>query len=84
MILGRPINLWLGLVTASLAFAQVIIVTVLPDIDPIQVATIIGSLGGLLAVIITLVANQPPTVAPGDVVNIQTPAGEDNRAITVQ
>ena len=84
MILGRPINLWLGLVTASLAFAQVIIVTVLPDIDPIQVATIIGSLGGLLAVIITLVANQPPTVAPGAVVNIKTPQGEADRAITVQ
>ena len=84
MIFGRPINLWLGLVTASLAFAQVIIVTVLPDVDPTQVATILGALGGLLAVIVAIVANQPPTVAPGDVVNIQTPAGEQNRAVTVQ
>lgn len=84
MIFGRPINLWLGLVTASLAFAQVIIVTVLPDVDPSQVATILGALGGLLAVIVAIVANQPPTVQSGSVVNIQTPAGEQNRAITVQ
>ncbi len=84
MIFGRPINLWLGLVTASLAFAQVIIVTVVPDVDPTTVATVLGSFGGLLAVFIALVANQPPTVASGDTVHVLTPAGEANRAVTVR
>jgi hypothetical protein len=83
MIFGRPINLWLGLVTASLAFAQVLIVTLVPDVDPTTVATVLGAFGGLLAVIIALVANQPPVVSPGDTVNIQTPAGETNRSVTV-
>ena len=83
MILGRPINLWLGFVTALLAFTQVLVVTLLPDIDPTAVATVLGALGGLLAVIIALVANQPPTVNAGSTVNVITPPGEANREVTV-
>ena len=84
MIFGRPTNLWLGLVTAGVAFAQVLTVTLRPDLDAKTVATVFGSFGALLAVVIVLIANQPPTVQPGGVVNIQTPAGEENRAITVR
>lgn len=83
MILGRPTNLWLGLVTATLAFVQVVIVTLVPTIDPIAVATIIGSLGGLLAVVIALVANQPPTLNPGDAFHVTTPAGQPNATTIV-
>ncbi len=83
MILGRPINLWLGLVTAALAFAQVLIVTLRPDLNPTTVATILGAFGGLLAVAIALVANQPPTVAQGDTVKVITPEGQPNTTITV-
>ena len=83
MILGRPINLWLGLVTASLAFAQVIIVTAVPDVDPTTVATILGALGGLLAVIVAIVANQPPVVSPGDTIQVVTPAGTPNETRVV-
>ncbi len=82
MIFGRPINLWLGLVTASLAFAQVLIVTLVPDIDPTTVATILGAFGGLLAVVIALVANQPAVVNEGDTVKVITPVDQPNRTIT--
>jgi len=82
VIFGRPTNLWLGLVTAGLAFVQVLIVTLVPTADPIAVATIIGSLGGLLAVIIALVANQPPAVKEGDPFVVVTPAGQANETRT--
>ncbi len=82
MIFGRPINLWLGLVTASLAFAQVLIVTLVPDVDPTAVATVLGALGGLLAVMVALIANQAPTVNEGDTVNVVTPQDQPNRTIT--
>ncbi len=78
MIFGRPINLWLGLVTASLAFAQVLIVTLVPA----TVATILGAFGGLLAVVIALVANQPAVVNEGDTVKVITPVDQPNRTIT--
>ncbi len=83
MILGRPTNLWLGLVTAALAFVQVAVITVVPDVNAAAVATLLGSLGGLLGVIITLVANQPPTVNSGDTVNVVTPQGQPNTTVTV-
>jgi hypothetical protein len=83
MIFGRPTNLWLGLVTAALAFTQVVVVTVVPDADPTAVATILGSLGGLLAVVIALVANGTPTVMSGSDVNVVTPQGQPNTTVTV-
>ena len=82
MILGRPTNIWLGLVTAALAFTQVVIVTVRPDINATSVATVLGSLGGLLAVVIALIANQPPTVNSGDTVKVVTPEGQPNYTVT--
>lgn len=83
MIFGRPTQLWLGLTTATIAFAQVLIVNLVPGTDPQAVATILGSLGGLLGVVILLIANQPPTVNEGSKVNVVTPDGEPNRSVTV-
>jgi hypothetical protein len=83
MIFGRPVNLWLGLTTAALAFVQVTIVTVLPDVDPTAVATVLGAAGLLLGAVITLVANQPPTVNSGDTVTVVTPKGQPNETVTV-
>lgn len=81
MILGRPTNLWLGVVSAALATLQIILVQL--GYDATAVATILGAVGLLLGAIIALIANQPPTVAPGSTVNVQTPAGQDNRTVTV-
>jgi hypothetical protein len=78
MIFGRPTNLWLALVTAALAFAQVLIINLVPGVDAIAVATILGSLGGFLAVVITLVANQPPSINVGDPYTVVTPASLPN------
>ena len=81
MIYGRPTNLWLALVTAVLTFAQVVLVNLVPQVDAAEVATILGSLGGVLAVAIALIANQPAVVQPGDTITVITPKGEPNRQI---
>jgi len=80
MILGRPTNLWLGLVTATLGFAQIAITSLhlLPGVEPQSVATVLGALGLLLGALIALVAGQPPTLNVGDAYNVTTPAGEPN------
>jgi hypothetical protein len=78
MIFGRPTTLWLGLVTAGTAFAQVVIVTLIPEANPAQVATILGALGLLLGALIALIANQPPTLNVGDKYVVTTPSGDPN------
>jgi len=83
MILGRPANQWIGLVSAAAALLQVLLVQLRPDLDPVAVATIIGSVTAFLGVVILFVAGQPPTVTSGDTVTVQTPANEPNRSVTV-
>lgn len=83
MILGRPTNLWLGLVTAALGFVQVATIALRPDIDATQLGIVLGAAGLLLGSIITLVANSTPTLYTGDKVNIITPEGEPNKTIVV-
>jgi hypothetical protein len=84
MILGRPTNLWLGLVTAGLAFAQISIVSFLPSLNPAAVATVLGGLGVFLGSVITLVANQPPTVTQGDLVHVITTDGQPNKTVVAK
>lgn len=81
MILGRPTNLWLGLTTAiSGAIAATLIAL---GFDPTIVGTLAGVWTGVLGAAILLIANQPPTLAPGDPYKIVTPAGEPNYAAVV-
>lgn len=75
MILGRPVNLWLGFATAVVGFGSTIAVVVL-KIDPIVVATVAGSTTGLLGAGIGLLSGQPPTLAPGDTYHVSTPTGQ--------
>jgi hypothetical protein len=82
MILGRPTNLWLGFATAIVGFASVVAVTVF-HADPIAVATVGGSAGGLLGAGIALVSGQPPTVNPGDTIHVTTPSGQPTYQTTV-
>jgi hypothetical protein len=81
MILGRPTNLWLGLATAALLTLQVVLVTA--GFDAVAVATILGSVGGLIGALIALVSGQPPTLNPGDTFKIVTPPGQENYSATV-
>ena len=78
MLLGRPVNQWVGLVSAAAAFVQILIVTLKPDIDPVTVATVIGSLVAFLGVLIAFIAVQPPTLNAGDPYTVTTPTGQPN------
>ena len=53
MILNRPINLWLGFVTAVVGFASLTAVVLL-HADPITVATIAGGVQLLLGAVVAL------------------------------
>lgn len=83
MIFGRPTSLWLGVVTAFLSFTQVVVVVAFPAFDPIQVTTILASLGGFLAVLVALIANAPAVVNQGDTIKVITPKGDLNYEATV-
>lgn len=76
MIAGRPTNLWLGLSTAIVGAITVTLVAA--GFDPTLVATVSGAWGGVVGAIILVVANQPPTLKPGDSFTIQTPSGQPN------
>lgn len=80
MIRGRPINLWLGLVTALFGAIGVTAITL--GADPAVVGTLIASYTGVAGAGIALVANQPPVVNPGDTVKIQTPGNAANAEIS--
>jgi len=81
MILGRPTNLWLGLVSAlSGAIAATAIVL---GADGETVGILAGVWSAVIGACILIIANQPPTVSSGDTVNVVTPAGEPNRTVTV-
>lgn len=78
MILGRPTNLWNGLVVAAVSLISIVVMQLLPDVDSEVVATIAAATTLFLGATIALVANQPPTLAPGDAYTVLTPAGEAN------
>lgn len=82
MIFGRPTNLWTGLATALVGFLSILAVTVL-KYDPTIVAQLSGAGALLLGALISLVANQPPTINSGGTVNVTTPAGQPNASATV-
>lgn len=74
MILGRPTNLWLGLATAIVGAIQITLVAV--GFDPTLVATTGGAWGAVVGALILVIANQPPTLNPGDTFKVTTPAGQ--------
>ena len=81
MILGRPTNLWLGLASAIVGAIQVTLVA--RGLDPALVASVGGAWGIVVGSLILVIANQPPTLAPGDTFHIQTPAGQPNLTAVV-
>lgn len=61
MFLGRSTPQWVGLITAAGGLLQVLIVTLVPDLDPTVVATIIGSAVVFLGVFVAFLANTATT-----------------------
>ena len=78
MILGRPVNLWNGLVVAAVSLVSIVIMQLLPDVDSEVVATIAAASTLFLGSVIAIVANQPPTLAPGDPYTVTTPGAAAN------
>ena len=83
MILGRPTNLWNGLIVAGVSLVSIVVMQLLPDIDSEVVATIGAATTLFFGAAISLLANQAPTVNEGSTVNVVTPAGEPNKTVTV-
>jgi hypothetical protein len=82
MILGRPTNLWNGLVVAAVSLVSIVVMQLLPDVDSEVVATIAAAVTLFLGSAIALVSNGTPTVKAGDTVNVATPAGQENYVLT--
>lgn len=61
MFLGRSTPQWAGVIAATLALVQVIIVNVAPQFDPAVVATVLGSIGVALNGWIVFLANTATT-----------------------
>jgi hypothetical protein len=82
MIFGRSTNLWLGLTSALSGAVSATLILGL-HLDPVLVGTLAGVWQGVLGAAILLVANQPPTLTPGDTFKVQTPNGQPNYETTV-
>ena len=83
MILGRPTNLWNGLVVAAVSLVSIIAMQAIPDIDAEVVATVGAAVTLFLGTVIALIANGTPVVNQGDPVRVVTPEGSPNKTITV-
>ena len=81
MLFGRPINLIVGAFTTLLG-AVVVILSALPN--PIVIpSVVVGAVTLAFGALVALVANQPPTLSPGDSFTVQTAAGTPNYQTTV-
>lgn len=81
MIFGRPANLIVG--TFQIVFGAVVVVLaalVPPIIIP---ALVVAAIGAAFGAIVALIANQPPTLNPGDTISVRTPAGQPNYQTTI-
>jgi hypothetical protein len=61
MIFGRDTQQWLGLISAALALAEVLIIVAVPNVDAAQVAIILSSIGTFLGVLIAFIAREHTT-----------------------
>jgi hypothetical protein len=83
VFLGRPVNLWVGLIAGAVSMLITIIGATQPAAIAQQWAIILGAVGGFLGLLVAFLAGQPPTLSPGDTYTKATPAGEPNKTITV-
>jgi hypothetical protein len=81
MIRGRPTNLWLGLTTS--VFGAIGVTLIVLGVDPAVVGTLISAYTGVAGAVITVIAGQPPTLNPGDQINVTTPKGQPTATATV-
>ncbi len=81
MILGRSTVQWTALITAAGGLLQLLTVTLLPGMDPVVVATVVGAVVMFLGVFIAFLANTSttptgdPQLKAGTMVRITDDAG---------
>jgi hypothetical protein len=80
LILGRPTNLWNGLVVAAVSLVSIVVMQLVPEVDSEVVATIGAAVSLFLGTVIAIVANQPPTLNPGDPYTVVKPGDAPNVA----
>lgn len=83
MILGRPTNLWNGLIVAAVSLVSIVVMQILPDVDGEVVATIGAAVTLFFGAAISLLANSTPTVQAGTDVKVVTPEGQTDYRVTV-
>lgn len=79
MIFGRPQNLILGAFTALFNVVVFALGTQGIQIDP-QLVILVNIAA---AALVTVIAYQPPTLNPGDTLNVTTPPGQPTAVTTV-
>jgi hypothetical protein len=57
MFLGRSTQQWVGLISAAASTVQVLIVILVPSLDPTQVAVVLGAVTAFLGVLVAFIAN---------------------------
>lgn len=81
MILGRPTNLIVGAFQALVGAVVIVLANLVPPID--IPGAVVGAIVLAFGALIALVANQPPTLNPGDTFHVTTPTGQPNAVTTV-
>jgi hypothetical protein len=79
VIFGRPTNLIIGAFTATF---NVVVLVLAANGTPLD-GSIVAGVNVAFAAVIALVANQPPTLSPGDQFTVQTATGQPNYQTTV-
>jgi hypothetical protein len=81
MILGRPTNLIVGAFVAVFGAVVVVLAALTPPV--LIPSAVVGAVTGAFGALVLLVANQAPTLNPGDTFNVKTPEGQPNYQTTV-
>jgi hypothetical protein len=76
MILGRPINLWTGLITSIISLGALLALSL--GVDPTNVAQFSAAFGLVAGAVVLLVANGNPSMLVGQQYTVVTPDGQDN------
>ena len=84
MIWGRPVNLVLGAITATVNVVVVAVHTIpVPELQPLFNDALVATFNIAIGALIAVIANQTPTVNSGDPVHVVNPGAEPNTTVTV-
>jgi len=76
MILGRPTNLWTGLITSLISLGA--LMALFAGVDPTAVAQFSAAFGLVAGAVVLLVANQNPSMLVGQQYTVITEGNDPN------